>query len=192
MMLVPNPDPTTVRNLLTMEHFRPLRHHRFGDVFRVSQRGTPIYYAGHLGSVLSASLVLRGRSKVLVPLARHRHRRTRHLRVQLATMRRRPPEARRRAGRERDPSPKYITLGVHTAVLLAWEGGRSPEEVPWDDACHRDGNVDNNRLKNLRWGDRKENAADREQHRREREAREAAALAEMAALEQRTGSPYGF
>lgn len=192
MVLVPKPDPTTLRNLLTMEHFRPLRYHRFGDVFRTTRRGTPVYYVGHLGSVVSASAVLRARSKVLVRLARQRHRRTRHLRVQVATMRPRSPEARRRGGRQRDPSPKYITIGVHTAVLLAWMGGRSVEEIPWDDACHLDGDVNNNRLVNLTWGDRKTNAAHREQHRQERIAREAAALAEMVELERRTGSSYGF
>lgn len=193
MMLIPKPDPTTVRNLLTMEHFRPLRVHRFGERFRTTPRGTPVYYAGHLGTICSASAVLRGRAKVLTRLNPRAHYRTRHLRVQVSTMTLRAPRQRTTGWAQH--SPKCITLGVHTAVLLAWTGARSAEEVPWDDACHLDGNVDNNRLSNLAWGDRRANAAQREQHRRERgerERREAEAFAEMVELERRTGSPYGF
>lgn len=187
----PEPDPTTLRHLLRMEHFRPLLHHRFGARFRTSPRGTPVYYVGHQGTVVSASSALRGRDMKLVVLAHNRHHRTRHHRVQLATTEPRTG-ARRKAGRLRDPSPKYITLGVHTAVLLAWEGGRHPDEVPWDDACHLDGDVDNNRLSNLCWGDRKTNAAHREAHRWEAIERECRDYADSADCVYEVDPRYGF
>lgn len=51
-------------------------------------------------------------------------------------------------------------LRVHHAVLLAFGFPR-----PADQECrHLDGNPANNRLDNLRWGTRIENAADKERH----------------------------
>lgn len=176
------PDFTTTLNLLTMEHFRPLTVSRFGDRFRTTPRGTHVYYVGHLGTVVSASAALRGRSMELERLKHDIHERTRHHRVQVATMD-------LRAKQRRSPEPRYMTLGVHTAVLLAWEGGRDVEEVRWDDACHLNDNVNDNRLRNLTWGDRRMNALQREQRKRERAAELADAAVERCYV---PDGDYGF
>lgn len=52
------------------------------------------------------------------------------------------------------------TLYVHVAVLLAFHG----ERPAGHEALHKDGNTENNRASNLRWGTRAENAADRVAH----------------------------
>lgn len=52
---------------------------------------------------------------------------------------------------------------VHRLVLLAFVGP-CPEGM---ECCHNDGNSTNNKLSNLRWGTRKENAADRVRHGRQ-------------------------
>lgn len=54
-------------------------------------------------------------------------------------------------------STKYI----QRLVLLAFCG---EPHCPDADACHNDGDKDNNRLTNLRWGTRAENCADKTRH----------------------------
>lgn len=74
---------------------------------------------------------------------------------------------------------RYVTLAngperwrVHVGrlVLLAFAG---EPESPELEACHRNGRRWDNRAANLYWGTDGENRADRERHRREREARAA-------------------
>jgi DNA-binding phage protein len=55
---------------------------------------------------------------------------------------------------------KPRTVKVHRLVLMAFVGP-SPAST---ETCHEDGNPANNRLTNLRWGTRKDNARDRRRH----------------------------
>lgn len=52
------------------------------------------------------------------------------------------------------------TVFVHTLVLLAFSGPRPPGK----ECCHNDGNKDNNRADNLRYGTQADNARDRIKH----------------------------
>lgn len=52
------------------------------------------------------------------------------------------------------------TWAVHRIVLIAFAG----PNPPLMEACHKNGIRSDNRLVNLRWGSRKENAADRVRH----------------------------
>lgn len=52
-------------------------------------------------------------------------------------------------------------IPVHRIVALAFVG---PKPSPAHEVCHVDGNRQNNAASNLRWGTRKDNAADRERH----------------------------
>lgn len=54
---------------------------------------------------------------------------------------------------------------VHYLVLLVFRGRRQNKRM---EARHLDGKKMNNRLSNLRYGSRSDNAVDRERHRRER------------------------
>lgn len=50
---------------------------------------------------------------------------------------------------------------VHKLVVEKYLG---PRPTPQHEVCHLDGNKQNNNVSNLRWGTRKENAADRTKH----------------------------
>lgn len=50
---------------------------------------------------------------------------------------------------------------VHQVICRAFHG---PRPTPAHEVCHIDGDPTNNRPQNLRWGTRKENAADRHAH----------------------------
>lgn len=56
---------------------------------------------------------------------------------------------------------KIKHICVHTLVLLTFRG---PPPSPKHECGHRDGNPQNNRIGNLRWVTRKENAADKDRH----------------------------
>lgn len=56
---------------------------------------------------------------------------------------------------------KRIKKGIHQLVCEAFHG-KKPSDM--HEVCHKDGNRQNNCASNLRWGTRKENAADREKH----------------------------
>lgn len=58
------------------------------------------------------------------------------------------------------PKAKRETHYVHELVLTAFKGPRPGGE----ESCHKDGNRQNNRTENLRWGTRKENHADKNLH----------------------------
>lgn len=60
----------------------------------------------------------------------------------------------------RKPNEK-VTLLVHILVLEAFTG---PKPSRHHETCHYDGDRGNNNHSNLRWGTRKENAADRQRH----------------------------
>lgn len=53
-----------------------------------------------------------------------------------------------------------VTIPLHTAVLLAFVGGRPPDAV----VRHIDGNPRNNHLSNLCWDSQTENSLDRRRH----------------------------
>lgn len=59
----------------------------------------------------------------------------------------------------RDTKPKRMR--IHRLVLLTYKG-EAPEGRPL--GLHRDGDVTNNRVSNLRWGDNSENMRDRVTH----------------------------
>lgn len=50
---------------------------------------------------------------------------------------------------------------VHRLILITWKGPCPPGMQ----CCHEDGNAQNNKLSNLRWGTRQENEQDRIKHR---------------------------
>lgn len=52
-------------------------------------------------------------------------------------------------------------LAVHRIVAMTFVG---PRPSPAHEACHIDGDRRNNVASNLRWGTRRENAADRDRH----------------------------
>lgn len=56
---------------------------------------------------------------------------------------------------------KRKTFLIHKLVLEIYIG---PRPSASHEACHRDGNRENNMFSNLYWGTRKENAADRTRH----------------------------
>lgn len=56
---------------------------------------------------------------------------------------------------------KHYHKNVHILVLTTFRGPRPSTK---HDACHDDGNEENNTLLNLYWGTKKENAADRIRH----------------------------
>lgn len=58
------------------------------------------------------------------------------------------------------PATARITFSVHRLVLLAFVGP-CPEGL---EACHEDGNCENNYLTNLRWGTHQSNMDDRKRH----------------------------
>lgn len=60
----------------------------------------------------------------------------------------------------RSPGLKRKWIRVHVLVLLAFVGPR-PEK---HEGCHKNGDIENNTLSNLRWGTHAENIADRERH----------------------------
>ena len=60
---------------------------------------------------------------------------------------------------------KYTKFKVHCLVLLVFLGKRRNKKV---EARHLDGKRMNNRLNNLQYGSRSDNALDRERHRRAR------------------------
>ena len=74
---------------------------------------------------------------------------------------------RKHAAKLRYPSVGLWRLGkpsyqyVHRLVLTAFIG---PCPAPDMQCCHRDGNVNNNHISNLRWGTRVENEADKNKH----------------------------
>lgn len=177
---------------LRMEWFRPLPTARFPDeVLTASPGGIPTYYAGNLGTIVSIAMVFRGirngscrdhhqglqrrlqralaavdgtgpsedltlrpARPMLQYLQAQPHYRTRHRRVMVALA-----------------SGRSIRRGAHVLVLVAWLGPPGTGDVDadyWMDGCHLDGNPANNRLRNLIWGDRRMNAAQREEHRRAR------------------------
>jgi hypothetical protein len=55
---------------------------------------------------------------------------------------------------------KYVNIVVHQAVAKAFIGPRPRDR----EVCHWDGNASNNRLRNLRWGTRSDNAKDAVRH----------------------------
>lgn len=59
------------------------------------------------------------------------------------------------------PDKKRYHKKVHSLVLSAFQGKRPS---PMHDACHLDGNAENNYLTNLYWGTKKDNAQDRIRH----------------------------
>jgi len=94
------------------------------------------YFVSHDGRVLS---VKRGYGWLLSPIKR---KRSGHLYVFLY--------------RDRQMYKKYI----HELVLTAWH--RKP--LPGEEARHLNGNSQGNRLENLAWGTRQDNADDRVKH----------------------------
>lgn len=58
------------------------------------------------------------------------------------------------------PGKKRLTIYVHDLVLLAFKGPKPPGR----ECCHGNGKRADNRLKNLRYGTRSENALDRHKH----------------------------
>lgn len=143
-------DPKWVALFCRMERFRPVRTTAWPDEVL-----KPYYYAGHLGTILSAFGAMTGsrRYPCVAVLPGEPHYRGGHLRVGL----------RLKTGR-------HIKRGAHALVLLAWVGYPSGE---WEDGCHVNGVPTDNRLKNLMWGSRSLNAQQREEHRRARERDEA-------------------
>ena len=57
---------------------------------------------------------------------------------------------------------KHTKFNVHTLILLTFKGKRRSKKETY----HRDSNRSNNRLTNLRYGSRSENALERERRRR--------------------------
>lgn len=55
----------------------------------------------------------------------------------------------------------WRNVPIHVAVCEAWHG---PKPSPEIEVCHRDGNCQNNRADNLKWGTRQENEAQRREH----------------------------
>lgn len=63
--------------------------------------------------------------------------------------------------REQDGTGRHRVIPVHKAVLLAFVGLPPTKQ---HEACHGDGNPQNNAVENLRWGLRSENIADTVRH----------------------------
>lgn len=63
------------------------------------------------------------------------------------------------------PGQKPRNVTVHRLVCVAFHG---PAPSPTHEVAHADGNRTNNAAANLRWATRKENAADRKRHGRDR------------------------
>ncbi len=59
----------------------------------------------------------------------------------------------RRDWKPSTPGNKRKSIKVHTLILEAWKGPRPMNQV----ACHKDGNQDNNAIRNLEWGTRSHN-----------------------------------
>ena len=59
------------------------------------------------------------------------------------------------------PRANKRTLKIHVLVCLAFHG---PKPSPDHEVCHKNGNRQDNRASNLRWGTQAENMADRDAH----------------------------
>jgi len=78
----------------------------------------------------------------------------------LLKARRMPRRGHMQVGVRRQDGTRYMTY-VHRLVALAFIG---PQPSPAHEVCHGDGDPTNNRVENLRWGTRLDNAADMRRH----------------------------